>query len=217
MINVLIAYDDTDDKLGGYFCRCKDHLTVTLQGEIEDGRLLTSHEIAGVNCRLGYIEITHESLKEKPFIMVVYSHGVEDAVVSHGTAFIKAGNDNSFYQDSFFYTNSCLSGKKLGRDLITQNCKAFIGYEQSVFAFKEENENISINCDNLGLTAFLTTDITAFDAYTQMKNYLTDKSKDLLKFGDILTSGMLISTREALFFDGDRTLKKEHLSADIKK
>lgn len=211
MINVLAAFDESDIKLGEYFKACKNDLLTIIKKELENGQNFTTLEISSKNCHSAYFDIILSRYKEIPFLIVAYSHGNEKCLTVNGVAYISAGNDNSFFQKSFFYTNSCLSGKILGPDLIEQNCKVFIGYEEIVVAFKDERQDISIKCDNIGISMFLTGEITAYEAYLKMKDYYTQSANKLLKFNDILASGLLINAREALVFYGDKNCKKEDL------
>lgn len=211
MIRILIASDDLDVRLGGYFKACKGEMMTVINAEIDEGKSLHVEEILPNNCNNAYINIKYAEFKEIPFIWVSYSHGNENSIMVNGSSLISAGDDNSIFSNTLFYTNSCLSGKFLGPDLINQNCRSFIGYDQSIVAFKNENQEISLKCDNVGLISFLTADVTAYDAFNDMKKYYTQQANRLLDLGDILSSGLLINAREALVFHGDESLKKTDL------
>ena len=211
MIRVLIASDDNDVELGEYFRACKQDLLSVVSAEIDSGKLLTVEDIPSINCNVVYLNVKYTTFKKIPFLWVSFSHGNESSIRFNGSVFVSAGDDNSLFEDTLFYTNSCLSGKFLGPDLINQNCRTFIGYDQSVIAFKNENQKISLKCDTVGLILFLTEDVTAYDAFEHTKQYYTQQAEILLKYGDILSSGLLINAREDLVFHGDKNLKKEEL------
>lgn len=198
-----MAYDGVDARLGQYFANCKTDLLSTISMEAESGISFPVHEVESKNCRLEYLELTLGRLKDLPFVMIAYTHGTEDSLVADGAVFLRSGQNHSFFAKSFLYTTSCLAGKKLGPDLIEQGCRVFIGYEEPVIAFKDDRSDISLKCDNLGMTLFLTSDITAFDAYKMMKSHYSIAATKQLRFGDPLASGLIISSREALVFHGD--------------
>ena len=72
-------------------------------------------------------------------------------------------------------------------------------------------QDLSIKCDNFGITAFLTQDITAFEAYERMRSNYSQEINKMLVSRNVLRAGLLINAREALVFHGDKNLKKEEL------
>ncbi|MDB4291767.1 hypothetical protein N9954_00050 [Maribacter sp.] len=207
MINLLIAFDDSDADLGLYFTLCKDD-SIEIINSIEVNRnRITVTELPANKCNQAYIDISLQNLKEPPFIWAAFTHGDEDSITVGNVPFVMAGNDNSFFNNSFFYTNSCSSATNLGKDLMEQSCRVFIGYKDKVYAFKNEYGDISLKCDTIGLTSFLTEDITAFESYSKMNQLYTQESRKLQKVGDVLSAGLLISARESLTFKGDKDAK----------
>ncbi len=211
MINIFIAFDCDDIKLGPYFHNCMKDLSSVLLTEKDNGLKCLIMELPTRYCNWAHLDIKYSKYKDRPFIIVAYTHGNEDALTVGGTSFIKADEDNSFFNNSFFYTNSCLSGKRLGPNLIEQKCKTFIGYDQEIVAFKNELQQESLKCDNIGINLFLTSDYTAYEAFIGMKDYYTQKANSLDLFRDILSASLLINAREALVFHGDKNLKKSDL------
>ncbi len=211
MIRVLIASDDSDTKLGEYFKACKEDLIAVINAEIEAQKPLEVEDIPSRNSNNAYLNIKYVDFKEIPFLWASFSHGNENSVKFNGTALISTGDDNSLFANTLFYTNSCLSGKFLGPDLISQNCRTFIGYDQSIVAFKNDYREISLKCDTIGIISFLTSDITAIVAFKQIIQYYTQQANRLLDLEDPLSAALLINAREALVFHGDENLKKEDL------
>lgn len=207
-----MASDDGDVKLGQYFQACREDIVAVANVEIESGKPLVVESIPNINCNNAYLNIKYEALKDVPFVWVSFSHGNENSIKFNGVALVSAGDDNSLFANTFFYTNSCLSGKLLGPDLISQECRVFIGYDKSIVAFKNENQDISLKCDTIGITSFLTSDITAYRSFQEIRQYYTQQANKLLDFGDPLSSALLINAREALVFHGDKEVKKEDLS-----
>ena len=211
MIRIVTAYDDLDTKLGTYFIACKEDIAAVIKAESEINDRYLSTEISGINCNQAYLDVILSDHKEIPFLWISYTHGNEKEITVNGCSFVKAGNDNSYFQESFFYTNSCLSGKFLGPDLIAQNCKVFIGYDDTIVAFKNEHREVSVKCDNIGLITFLTTTSTAYESFEAMQSYYTQESNRIFRYGDPLSSALLINAREALVFHGEKDFTKEDL------
>ena len=199
--------------MGVYFNACKNDIITSINLQTAIHNIFSIIEIPSRNCRSAYFDIVLSEFKNIPFIIIAYTHGNENSLVANGSRFITVDNDTSFFNNSFFYTNSCLSGKVLGPELIKQNCKVFIGYDSTITAFKNENSNISLKCDNIGILLFLTSDITAYDAYFAMIKLYTQEYDKLLANGDPLSAGLLIQNREALVFYGEKELKKEDFMA----
>ncbi len=213
MIEFVIAYDEKDEELGTYFQKCRDKLLALVAGITDFSH--ASHDVPSDRCNRQYLDIALERLKEIPFVITAYMHGKETQLTVNGGRFIDVDDDNTFFRGAFFYTNSCSSGKVLGPKLIDQQCEVFIGFDQDVVVLRGDHENLSIDCDNCGIYAFLLQDITAFEAYEQMRRYYLQKIDELRKVGDILTAGVLMATRESLVFHGNRELKKAHLVSPI--
>jgi hypothetical protein len=206
-----MASDDGDVQLGRYFQNCREDIIAVTNAEIESGQPLMVESIPNINCNNAYLNIKYEDLKEVPFVWVSFSHGNENSIKFNGMALVSVGDDNSLFKNTFFYTNSCLSGKSLGPDLISQKCRVFIGYDKSIIAFKNENQDISLKCDTIGIISFLTSDLSAYGSFLEIRQFYTQQANRLLDFGDPLSSALLINAREALVFHGDKEVKKENL------
>jgi len=207
MINLIVACDNKDAKLGKYFQDSKKYLLPFLRKQYK------LHRISSVNCNKGYINLSMLKYKPNPFVFIAYSHGNEKALRCRSNSYVEKGVNTHNFAKSLFYTTACLTGKELGNDLIKNGCWAFIGYDSETIAFLEDSKKkISINCDNVGIMVFLTEDITIFDAFNKMKNYYTQQIDKALEFEDILFVANLVKMREALVFFGNKKLRKKDLS-----
>lgn len=209
MIKIITAFDEVDVRLGKYFENCKDDILAVIESENENGEIFENELIKSTNCNRAYLDIYLERYKLIPFIWVAYMHGNERSISSNGSVFISSSDDITYFSNAFFYTNSCLSGKILGPELINQKCSVFIGYDDAIMAFKNDYQEVSRRCDNFGIIYFLTSDATTYEAYEAMRNNYTLESNKILQFADPLSAGLLINAREALVFHGDKTKKKE--------
>lgn len=213
MIEFVIAYDEQDVKLGSYFQKCRDELVSLIQGLPNFPNTL--NDVPANRCNKAYFDVTLARLLPMPFIIAAYTHGNPKQLVVNGAHFVDADEDNTFFQQAFFYTNSCSSGKQLGPKLILDHCIAFIGFDQEVDALVGEYyEDISIRCDNYAMSAFLTQEITAFEAYKQMRENYTQEIQKMKRNKDILRAGLLITARESLVFHGDKNLTKNDLRSN---
>ena len=211
MIKVLVAYDNEDERLGNYFDSCKLDVCATISSEESSEIDFELIEIASRQCNRAFLDLLPKQVKKNPFLLIVYAHGNEEAIRVNGTSFIRIGEDNEMFKDTVIYSTACLTGKLLGKELVGNGCKAFIGYDGQIVAFKDTRQDISIKCDNLGITMFLTSDITISEAFDQMKKYYTQESQKLLSFNDILASGLLINARESLVFHGNPDITRNDL------
>lgn len=210
MINVAIAFDDKDENLGNYFLNCKDDIS----GFFNDQKHLLKETpifFPSEKCDQTNIDVEIAKINVAPFIFIAYSHGNENSLRCNGNSYVKKGINTNNFSKSLFYTNSCLSGKHLGKELVDNGCFAFIGYVEEIEAPLDKGyEAISINCDNSGIKTFLSDDIPISKAFTRMRNYYT---KNIDKYRDIdpFFAAMLVKNRESLVFHGNNELKKEDL------
>lgn len=210
MTNIAIAFDDKDKNLGNYFLNCKNDIS----GFFSDQKHLvkgTPVLIPSEKCDQTNIDIEIAKINTTPFIFIAYSHGNENALRCNGNSYVKKGVNTRNFSKSLFYTNSCLSGKHLGEELIDNGCLAFIGYVEEIEApLNKEYENVSINCDNSGIKTFLSDDIPISKAFQRMRNYYT-KNIDKYNMIDPIFAAMLVRNRESLILHGNNDLKKEDL------
>jgi len=210
MISFIVAYDNQDINLGIYFEECKNQLlgVLTEHSEIVD----RVHEIAGNLCNNAYIDMTIPLHNSNPFVFIAYSHGNEKALCCGNNRYVEKDINTHHFTNCLFYTTACSVGKELGKHLIEQGCLAFVGYERIINVYQQDDKKeISRNCDNAGIIAFLSENITIFEAYTKMKSYYTQQIDRLHNIRDILFTADLVEARDALVCLGDKSLKKEDL------
>jgi hypothetical protein len=210
MINFIVAYDNQDANLGTYFEECKNQLVGLLTEKDECSSAI--QEIAGSRCNNAYIDITIPSYNTSPFIFVAYSHGNEKALCCGSNCYVEKDVNAHHFVNSLFYTTACSAGKELGNHLIEKGCLAFVGYKTEINAYRQEGKKeISRNCDNAGIIAFLSENITIREAYKRMKNYYTQHIDRLFNVKDMVFAGNLVKARESLICLGNKDLKKEDL------
>lgn len=211
MINIIVAYDNEDVKLGTYFENCKNQLLSILE---EHHALVNNkpHEVSTRHCNNVYIDLLLPKYNAYPFIFIAYSHGNEKALCCRDNNYVEKDANTHNFTNSLFYTTACSVGKELGEHLISKGCLAFIGYKNSINVYRQDIKNrISMNCDNAGIITFLLDDITIFEAYERMKNFYTQQIDKLYEVKDMLFAADLVETLDALVFFGNRDLRKEDL------
>jgi hypothetical protein len=211
MINIIVAYDDKNANLGTYFEDCRNQLLSIIE-EQKKSINYNQHELSSNHCNNVYIDILMPQYKPNPFIFIAYSHGNEQALHCENEYYIKKDVNTHHFANSLFYTTACSTGKELGDDLIDKGCLAFIGYRSNTVAFTESSrKEISRNCDNAGIIAFLSDDITIFEAFEKMKNFYAQEINRLNGVKDVLFAGHLVEAMESLVFLGKSDLRKENL------
>jgi len=78
--------------------------------------------------------------KQKPDVVILNGHGDEYCVVGQNDEeLISAGKNSNLLKNSLVYIRACSAGKILGKEIIKNGAKAFIGYtEPFVFYCKED-------------------------------------------------------------------------------
>ncbi|WP_426582694.1 hypothetical protein [Mucilaginibacter sp. R-33] len=208
MLNVIFVSDDLDAQIGPNCALSHSHFTgeVNLQGNnvvLLNGDLCTATEV----------EKNITSFGGGKFILVAYSHGCEDALVSSADAngYIHAGN-SYFFGSSLVYTNCCHSAIKLKDSLIGAGCLGYVGYDDDVRLPENEADDILfIACENSGLIHFLNTGDTLSDSVEVMKSKYRDQYKSFLGQKMNVAAAFLLRNLNSLTFHDDGSLTREIL------
>ena len=146
MINVILAIDEEDHILGGFYSDC----------------LRDFENFKTTMCTLSYIR--SNALNEasvlmtvpggQRFVFLAYSHGSENELLSGGvTPYISNSINVTAFKGALFYTCSCSTGKKLGYSLIENECTSYIGYKEK-FEIWDFNRQPFVECANYGYKLF---------------------------------------------------------------
>lgn len=198
MIKFILAYDENNYELGYFFKKCAEDLKESLEEEIHQLALeLSSHKLTST-----YLELKMEIYSDTRFIFTAYSHGSEDRLSSSET-YLSTNSNLKPFQDSLFYTFSCLSGLKLGNKLIENNCLAFVGYKAEAYIVTR-NEDIFKEGANFGLKKFLQGE-NIESSINQMKNKYSELIDNTFSEFPIVAS-MLRRNRDGLILLGNGNL-----------
>jgi hypothetical protein len=198
MINLVMVYIEHDLKLNNYFKNCADAVRTHCDN---DFRII---DITNNQCNSVYIEETIKSLGNNKFIFISFSHGNESSLLFNNEPYIEININDHIFRGSFFYTNSCLSGKNLGPSLIDKNCEVFWGYKENVYSVKLYFD-IFQECDLSGFKYFVN-GFSALESFRKMKNYFDEKIDEIYK-NDYSAAAHLLFNRDALVLLGNKNSK----------
>ena len=201
MINIILAYSETDEALGLYFSLCANDLKLFIQKSCKQH--ISLQEIQGDMLNPVYLELIVEQLHSQRFIVIAYSHGRERALTHGGSAYIEVGQDSKLYSNALVYTDACLAGRQLGEHLVDNGCSAFCGYNDEVVAYVPYYD-MFCECENYGIKKFLQGDALG-TAFLQMKNKYTERIDKLYDYS-VVADALLRRNRDALVLLGNRDL-----------
>jgi hypothetical protein len=208
MISLKIAFDENDKTLGSYFKLSKLDLVEFLNDYDP------IYHVEGINsggCNQTNVEAIISRLNGNSFLFVAYTHGNDDALVVDGHAFIETNANTTLFRNSIFYSMACSNGRGLGEDLIRNGCHAFIGYDTVSTVFLDGKQKISVNCDNSGIKSFILGK-TIRESVESMKSYYDSEINKMIRFGDIISAGILRNNKNSLVFFGKPEFKVNDLT-----
>jgi len=199
MIRILTAYDDNDDELGDFLQMCyKDISDFAVKYDS-----ISLMPLNGLMCTEAEIEASVNSFNKNRFIFIGFAHGLADCLATVNGKFVSTNNCELF-ENSLFYSTSCLSARKLGPQLIRAGCISFIGYKSSIFILDDFSE-VFILCKNSGIKRFLSEQCSITEAFYYMhETYQNNIS--LLQQGtedEFLAASILNKNKKALTILGD--------------
>lgn len=204
MINLVLAYDDNDSELGLYFEEGFNQINLN----ISQLNFITLKSIQGLYCTLANTNGIVRALNHQPFIFVGLCHGSRKELVAN-EAFVDF-DSSSNYNNSLFYTVACSSSYSLGKKVITEGGKCYVGYFGKSYATYEDFNATYIECENYAINEFLRTDKTIGETFEEMKELFNDKIYEMYLSSEILVAMELERNLNNLSIRGDRTLTRNH-------
>lgn len=192
MINVILVYDEKDAALGSYFKLCAEDAQKNLTNHKTNLIEINSSTLTSV-----FIDMKLASVDR--FIFLAYSHGSPKTLYGVET-YLSADGDLKKFADSFFYTFSCETGITLGKSLIDNKCKMFIGYQAKAYVVTTHFD-LFAECSNHGLVWFFKGE-NSKSAFAKMKDNMTDKI-DLTYKTNYMVASVLRGNRDNLIYHGD--------------
>ena len=194
MKNIVVIYDDLDENIGGYFKASQEHLSNKLAHLTE----LNIQTLGTNQCLTNSIDHYTSALNEQPFIFVAYAHGDEGAIWINQERYIHLENAYCF-GGTVFYACGCLSAKELGKRLLEENCRLFLGYEAKISTLNPESEPIFQECENAFLTHWITTPAATVQ---QSLGFMYEKYKKMrkhLEFENDIFSAIVLESNLSAF------------------
>lgn len=203
MIDLILAFDDNDSELGEYFYDGSQDILST----VSNISSVTLHSIDGLNCTKENISSKALSLNHKAFIFVGLCHGNKKELVAN-EVFVDFNNSFHFV-NSLFYSVACSSAHSLGKKVIADSGKCYIGYKNDSLATYDSFNNIYIECENFALNEFLKTEKTIGQTFNEMKVFFEDKIIQLYHQDEILVAMELENNLDSLSINGDQNLTRK--------
>jgi hypothetical protein len=210
MIDVILIYDGADGEgseeggLGYFFTKCAEAAKNILNG-FEN---YTVKELDSTGLSEEAVVKLIESYEHTDHLIIAFSHGTPNELLydNQTKCYIGSPLKKNIY-NGLFYTWSCWAAEELGPDLITNSCKAFIGYNKPVIAGTLHTDKFVSGATHgiLGLAEGKTIQETfqaMYDNYNVFIDELTEdyfvaslfrKNRDaLLPIGDLNATSALI-------------------------
>lgn len=203
---LILAYDNLDKTLGDYFTDCANEIRDSVNESLSQSII----EIFGE--QLNIININHQLslINDSGFIFCAFSHGTIKSLNAKKLPYIECGLNTSSLKGGLTYTNACLAGDTLGKEIISKGAKAFIGYKGEVNGIVHKDfRKISIRCDNYALILFLNK-YTLQESVEKAKDYFSSQI-DLLYESSPLVAALLLANRDSLITHGELNFTLESL------
>ena len=208
MLNIIFVSDDTDGIIGPNCTLSHKQFTKNVDLK-EDNSILLNGEL----CTASQVENAITSFNGQKFILIAYSHGCDDALISNVEQYGYISTRNSyFFSSSLIYTNSCYSGIKLKQSLIESGCLGYVGYMDEVrLPENEEDDILFINCENSGLIHFLNSGSTLTESMKVMENKYLEQYEDFVKREMNVAAAFLLHNLNCLTFYDRELLTRNSL------
>lgn len=208
MSNIIVAFDHLDDNIGENLLLCFEDFKSQV-----DINLFNIIELDGNKCCNDDIQVSITSFNQANFILIAYSHGKKDALISKASPNGYVSLNNSyFFSGSLVYTNSCHTAIELKDALIFQGCLGYVGYNDEVMLpEKPEHDLLFIRCENKAILHFLSTNDTLTESVEVMKKYY-EETYDSLAVTDVLMASRLLDNKRHIVYFDDYKITKSHFT-----
>jgi hypothetical protein len=197
MVNLILAVDEADKELGNFFDSCAtkikesfalNAIITELNSNLIQNDIIINQQISEFTKRFIFIGLTHGSDKE--------------LTGSRNIPYITTKKNNSLFQGTLFYCFACRVGNILGKEIIKQGGKCFVGHNQEIYA---NNIGIWKNLFSQPILYFWNkffTGETILSCIRAKKEEYTRIIDDIYKT-DIFHAVYLMSNRDSLVIYGD--------------
>lgn len=197
----ILVYDDLDEKLGSYFYDCAMEIKGLLPQQFQN----TLIEIFGERLNMANIDLQLQKANQTGYIFAAYSHGKPSSLVCRNVTYLESGLNSSFCINGLIYSNACSIGQILGKQIVEDGAKAFVGYNEDAEAILAESfRRASIRCDNYALILFLN-GYPLKVAVEKAKAFYSKMIDKTYKVNPLIAAS-LVKNRDALVLIGDEEL-----------
>ena len=194
MANTIIAFDEQDSTLGGFFAECEQALDTYFAAQNVVIRKINSN-------RLNSLIIASSTAAFPSFVFGAYSHGDHESLLkSARDPYISIALNGNSFRNCFFYTFSCSAGKTLGQGLVERNCHCFIGYSKPVAIWSTFIRPF-VECANYGLIRFFSGSNSETVVSEMLEKY--NENIDAIYKVDFMIAAILKENRDALVRHGN--------------
>lgn len=194
MLNIIIVWDEDDQKAGQFYKNCVLHIDTLLESNSCQLIHISKNQLTSL-----FLEMKISGLNGESFILVAFSHGSRTSLLSSGEDYISISSPLALFNNSFIYTFACHSANELSSALIQNGCISFFGYKNEVF-FITTYEQIFMECANFGLEKMLE-NINSGDAFKAMKEKYNNHIDEIADF-NYAVAATLMENRDALELNG---------------
>lgn len=203
MINTIVAYDNSDFRLGDYF-----NSSFLYIDSLKNQSNASVIGVDGLNCNESNINQIIPQHNTQNFVFVALSHGSDDGMCLVGGDNYVNEDNSKLFVNSFFYSTACHVGKKLGNILFHNNCKSFIGYTKEAKAPNSGDfVNLFIECELHALKNFFLTTKTIAVLFDEMKLFIDFKFLELAHGPNIIEAMALLDNKNCMVLIGDEPNK----------
>lgn len=192
MSNLLLIYDNEDERTGYYFEA--SHLDII--SKLTQLNNLNRQSLNTELCLSNSVDNYIRDFEQAPFICVTYSHGDNESIAVGGNSYINTQNSYLF-AETLFYACSCRTANILGIHLRNQGCKVFMGFNSTITSVNNETDSVFQDCENAFIHHFLTTDSTIQESLSYMYRKYADSRSFLLENYDTFVASILDSNLSA--------------------
>lgn len=208
MANLLVIYDNDDEKMGTYF----EASYQDISGRLNQIKSLKLQSLNTKLCLTNPIETYISTFNAQPFVFVAYSHGRENAIDIGENEYIGIKNAY-FFAETLFYACCCLTAKQLGEHLRLHGCRVFMGFNNKIKSVGAETDPIFQECENSFISHFLTTNDSVQESLRYMYDKYNESRAFLLEHYNTFTATTLENNLNAFVVsceDEDLALTKQY-------
>jgi hypothetical protein len=196
MINTILVFDENDKDLGSFFELCRENLDEFFTEKEIPKEIIDRNSVFEI-----IIPLTIDKFKNGKFVFAAFTHGDKNNLLKSGTyPYISTTDSLSIFKKSFFYTFACEAGEVLGKELVNQGCKCFIGYNKKTYIWNTFQIPF-VNTATYGLKLFFDGENTK-TIFSKMKD-LYNEEIDKIYENDFVIASILMDNRDALVLHGE--------------